>query len=100
MSFKKGPIAVFTAFVEMFVGVLEIISEMAKALSLTFRLFGNIFAGEVLIVVMTSLVAFLVPTPFMLLELLVGLIQAGVFSILTLVYLTVATTEPHGAESH
>lgn len=99
LSFKKGPIAVFTAFVEMFIGVLEIISEMAKALSLTFRLFGNIFAGEVLIVVMTSLFAFLVPTPFMLLELLVGLIQAGVFSILTLVYLTVATTEPHTAES-
>jgi len=61
-------------------------------------LFGNIFAGEVLIVVIRSLVGILVPTPFMMLELLVGLIQAAVFAILTLVYFTVATSEPHGAE--
>ncbi|MBI5732091.1 MAG: F0F1 ATP synthase subunit A, partial [Candidatus Magasanikbacteria bacterium] len=64
------------------------------------RLFGNIFAGEVLMTVMASLVSFLVPTPFMFLELLVGLIQAGVFAMLTLVYLTVATSQPHGAEQH
>ena len=47
-----------------------------------------------------ALVAFAVPTPFMLLELLVGLIQAAVFSMLTIVYLTVASSEPHGAEEH
>lgn len=93
-SLKHGPIAIFTACVEMIVGVIEIVSEIAKVLSLSFRLFGNIFAGEVLLTVMSSLVAFLVPTPFMLLELFVGLIQAGVFSMLTLVYLTVMSTAP------
>ncbi|MEK7213274.1 MAG: FoF1 ATP synthase subunit a, partial [Patescibacteria group bacterium] len=77
-SLRKGPIAIFTAVIEVGVGFIEIISEMAKVVSLSLRLFGNIFAGEVLITVMSSLVAILVPTPFMLLELLVGLIQAAV----------------------
>jgi F-type H+-transporting ATPase subunit a len=98
VSFKHGPIAVFTAIIELGVGLLEIVSEIAKVLSLSLRLFGNIFAGEVLISVISALVGILVPTPFMLLELLVGLIQAGVFSMLTLVYLTVASTEPHKSE--
>lgn len=97
-SLKKGPIAIFAALIEFAVGLLEIVSEMAKVLSLSLRLFGNIFAGEVLIVVIRSLVSVVVPTPFMMLELLVGLIQAAVFAILTLVYFTVATSEPHGAE--
>lgn len=97
-SLKKGPIAIFTAIIELGVGFLEIISEAAKVLSLSLRLFGNIFAGEVLISVIGSLVGLLIPTPFMMLELLVGLIQAGVFTILTLVYLTVMTSEPHEAE--
>ncbi len=96
-SLRKGPIAIFTAIIELAVGVIELISEMAKVLSLSLRLFGNIFAGEVLITVIGSLVGLLVPTPFMLLEILVGIIQASVFAILTLVYLTVATTE---VESH
>lgn len=99
-SIKKGPIAIFTAIVELGVGLLEIISEVAKVLSLSLRLFGNIFAGEVLISVLSALVAAVIPTPFMLLELLVGLIQAAVFSMLTMVYLTVATSEPHGSEEH
>ena len=96
-SLKKGPIAIFTALIEFGVGLLEIIGEMAKVLSLSLRLFGNIFAGEVLISVISALVSLLVPTPFMMLELLVGLIQAAVFAMLTLVYLTVASAEPHGA---
>lgn len=100
LSVKKGPIAIFTAIVEFGVGLLEIISEIAKVLSLSLRLFGNIFAGEVLISVLSALVAAIVPTPFMFLELLVGLIQAAVFSMLTMVYLTVATSEPHGNEEH
>ncbi|OGH71385.1 MAG: ATP synthase F0 subunit A [Candidatus Magasanikbacteria bacterium RIFCSPLOWO2_01_FULL_43_20b] len=100
LSVKKGPIAIFTAIVEFGVGLLEIISEIAKVLSLSLRLFGNIFAGEVLISVLSALVAVIIPTPFMLLELLVGLIQAAVFSMLTMVYLTVATSEPHGSEEH
>ena len=98
-SLNKGPIAIITAVVEFVVGIIEIISEFAKVLSLSFRLFGNVFAGEVLLTVMSSLVAFLLPAPFMLLELLVGLIQAGVFSMLTLVYLTVMSAAPR-AEEH
>ena len=97
-SFKKGPIGIFQGLIEFMVGLIEIVSEIAKVLSLSLRLFGNIFAGEVLISVISALVAVLVPTPFMLLEILVGLIQAAVFSMLTLVYLTVASSEPHGAE--
>ena len=98
-SIKKGPMGILTAIVEFAVGLLEIISEVAKVLSLSLRLFGNIFAGEVLMTVIASIVAILMPTPFMLLELLVGLIQAGVFSILTIVYLTVAGEAPHGDDS-
>jgi F-type H+-transporting ATPase subunit a len=59
-----------------------------------------VFAGEVLITVISSLVVGLVPVPFMLLEVMVGLIQAAVFTMLTLVYLTVNSQEPHGAEEH
>jgi F-type H+-transporting ATPase subunit a len=102
-SFRKGPVAIFTACVEMIVGVIEIASEVSKVFSLSLRLFGNIFAGEVLISVIGSIAILLVPAPFMLLEILVGLIQAAVFSILTLVYMTVASSAPHGgdeAEAH
>lgn len=97
-SLKKGPVAIFTAVIELFVGLLEMISEFAKVLSLSLRLFGNIFAGEVLISVISALVGVLVPAPFMMLELLVGVIQAGVFAMLTLVYLKVATDAIHGEE--
>lgn len=99
-SIKKGPIAIFTALIEFMVGLIEIASELAKVMSLSLRLFGNIFAGEVLISVISALVGLLVPTPFMLLELLVGLIQASVFAMLTVVYLTVASSTPHGGEEH
>lgn len=96
-SIKHGPIAVFTAVIEFMVGIIEIIGEIAKIMSLSLRLFGNIFAGEVLISVISALASAVVPTPFMLLELLVGLIQASVFAMLTTVYLTVATAAPHGS---
>jgi len=97
-SIKKGPVAIFTAVIELAVGLIELISEAAKVLSLSLRLFGNIFAGEVLISVIASIAGLLAPTPFMLLELLIGLIQAGVFAMLTLVYLTVAVMETSGIE--
>lgn len=99
-SIPKGPIAIFTALIEFAVGLIEIVSELAKILSLSLRLFGNIFAGEVLISVISALVGLFVPMPFMLLELLVGIIQASVFTMLTLVYMTVATSAPHGSEEH
>jgi F-type H+-transporting ATPase subunit a len=92
-----GFVAIFVALIEFMVGIIEIVSEAAKVLSLSLRLFGNIFAGEVLISVISALVIAVVPTPFMLLELLVGLIQAAVFAMLTLVYLTIAVEKPHGA---
>ncbi|MEK9181257.1 MAG: F0F1 ATP synthase subunit A [Patescibacteria group bacterium] len=93
-AFKSfNPTKILTAVIEFFVGFIEIISEVAKVASLSLRLFGNIFAGEVLMTVIGGLVAFFVPLPFMLLELLVGAIQATVFAMLVLVYLTVATME-------
>jgi len=96
-SLTKGPIAIMVAFIEFGVGLLEIISEFAKILSLSLRLFGNIFAGEVLMTVMLGIFAYFLPIPFIFLELLVGAIQATVFAMLTLAYLTVAT-ESHGQE--
>lgn len=88
-SGKIGNIAI--SIIEFFVGLLEIISEVAKVLSLSLRLFGNIFAGEVLLTVLAGLIAYIVPLPFIGLELLVGIVQAMVFSLLTLVYLSIAT---------
>ena len=82
-------------FVGTFVGILEIISEVAKLISFSFRLFGNVFAGEVLLVVIAGLIPYVVPLPFYFLEIFVGFIQAFVFAILTLVFLKVATVESH-----
>lgn len=94
------PVNILTAVIEFFVGLIEIFSEVAKMVSLSLRLFGNIFAGEVLLTVLAGLIAVAVPLPFMALELLIGFIQAVVFSMLTLVYLVIATTPTHGhAES-
>ncbi|TAK95760.1 ATP synthase F0 subunit A, partial [Patescibacteria group bacterium] len=77
-------------------GVVEIIGEIAKVASLSFRLFGNIFAGEVLLASMMALFAFFLPLPFMFLEIIVGIIQALIFGMLTLVFMTIATS----AEEH
>lgn len=74
-----------------FVGILELVSEFSKVLSYAFRLFGNIFAGEVLLVVISALVPLIVPMPFYGLEIFVGFIQALVFSLLSLVFFNVAT---------
>lgn len=85
-------------FLDLFMGILEFISEVSKILSFTFRLFGNIFAGEVVLLIMAFLF-FALPFPFYALEIFVGFIQAFVFAILTLVFMTIATTA-HGAEEH
>lgn len=97
-GFKKGGINILVGIVEAAVGAIELVSEVAKVVSLSLRLFGNIFAGEVLITVMYSLVSYVVPLPFMFLELIVGAVQATVFSMLTLVYLTILSEKPHGHE--
>lgn len=92
----KEPTILLVNPIKAFVGVIEIISELAKIASLSFRLFGNVFAGEVLLAAMSAILAFGVPIPFMFLEIIVGLIQALIFAMLILTYLTVATT----AEEH
>ena len=78
-----------------FVGLLELVGEVAKVVSFSFRLFGNIFAGEVLLTVIAFLVPYLAPLPFLGLELFVGLMQALVFAMLTLVFLKTATEAHH-----
>ncbi len=83
------------------VGFLELISELARILSFTFRLLGNIFAGSVLLLVMTSLIPFFLPIPFLGLELFVGFIQALVFSMLALVFINMAmASHDEHAEAH
>ncbi len=77
------------------IGVLEIFGEFAKILSFSFRLFGNIFAGEVLLTIIGGLLAFIAPIPFLGLELFVGLIQALIFTVLTTIFIKVALEENH-----
>lgn len=79
-----------------FVGILELVSEFSKVISFAFRLFGNIFAGEVLLTVIAFLVPVIAPIPFLGLELFVGVIQALVFSMLTSVFLLSATASHEG----
>ena len=86
--------------VDIIVGLLEFISEFAKIISLSFRLFGNIFAGQVLLFVMAFLVSFLLPLPFFGLELFAGFMQAFVFAILTFIYFEQATHSHAGDEHH
>lgn len=102
-ALKTGnPVKIFTGCVELVVGAIEFVGEFAKLASLSLRLFGNIFAGEVLLTVISSLVAFVVPLPFMALEILVGAVQAIVFSTLVTVYLTILSATPHeeASEAH
>ncbi len=80
----KNPIA-------FFIGILEIVSEIAKIISLSFRLFGNVFAGEVLLTIIFFLAPYFIPLPFLFLELFVGLIQAFLFAMLTLVSISLHT---------
>ncbi len=78
----------------LFVGLMELVSEFTKILSLSFRLFGNIFAGEVVLTTAsTKLFAFIVPIPFYFLEILVGFVQALIFAILTLVFMVILTSK-------
>lgn len=83
----------FSSPINFFVGVLEIVSEFSKILSFSFRLFGNIFAGEVLLTVIYLLIPVFIPIPFLLLEIFVGLMQAFVFSLLFIVFIKVSVAE-------
>jgi F-type H+-transporting ATPase subunit a len=88
--------------IDFFVGILEFIAEVARLISFTFRLFGNMLAGEILLLVMTFLIPLLLALPFYGLELFVGAIQAFVFAMLTLVFgtLAIAGHGDHEAEGH
>ncbi len=87
----------FSGPIEFFVGFLEIISEISRVISFAFRLFGNVFAGEVLLAVIGSLVPIIAPMPFYGLEIFVGFIQALVFAMLSVVFFNMATLG-HGDE--
>ncbi len=99
LNFRGGPIG-------LFVGLLEAILELMRLVSFSFRLFGNLFAGDVLLLVMAFLVPFVGATAFYFLEVFVGFIQAFVFALLTLVFMTLSVTPgEHGehdasAEEH
>ena len=90
--FNFGPLLRGNALgvIDIFVGILELFSEFIRIISFTFRLFGNIFAGEVLLLMMTFLVPFVFVQPFYFLEIFVGFIQAAVFALLTLVFASMA----------
>lgn len=97
---RKDPSVLIVAPITFFVGILELIGEMAKVASLSFRLFGNVFAGEVLLASMSAILAYLVPAPFLFLEVFVGLIQALIFSLLAAVYFTIAAQDHDEHEEH
>jgi len=100
--FKGKPKAalggLFTGAIEIFVGILEALSELIRIVSFTFRLFGNMTAGEILLLIATFLVPLIFGIAFYGLELLVGFVQALIFGGLTLVFLTLAVAH-HGAEA-
>jgi F-type H+-transporting ATPase subunit a len=92
-NFKEGAMG-------FFVGILELISEFVRIIAFSFRLFGNIFAGEVVLAVMAYLFAYLLPLPFYGLELFVAFMQAFIFSVLTLVFMSLATIAHAGHDEH
>lgn len=89
----------FKSPVLLFVGILELIGEFARVISLSMRLFGNLFAGEVLLMVVSTGIhwslSYLVPLPFLAMEVLVGMIQAFIFSSLVVVFYSTATEVGH-----
>ncbi len=95
--FKK-PMVLMIVPILLAVGALELVAEFVKILSLTFRLYGNVYAGEVLIHTIGQMARYGVPAIFMLFETMIALIQAGVFALLTLVGMSIAATfHAHGA---
>lgn len=76
-------------------GLIELVSEFAKMFSLSFRLFGNIFAGGILLLIAGSVTHYVLPVPVMLFEIFVAFLQAGIFALLTLVYVKLSVSEPH-----
>ena len=97
-KFRAGISGLFTGIIDIFVGFLETLSELVRIVSFTFRLFGNMTAGEILLLIAVFLAPWILALPFYGLELLVGFVQALIFSGLTLVFLTIAVTS-HRSEA-
>ena len=95
---RAGLNGLFTGVIHVFVGFLEALSELVRIISFTFRLFGNMTAGEILLLIAAFLIPWVFAIPFYGLELLVGFVQALIFSGLTLVFLTLAVAH-HGEEA-
>jgi len=95
---RAGMSGLFSGAIDIFVGLLELLSELVRIISFTFRLFGNMTAGEILLLIVAFLVPWVLALPFYGLELLVGFVQALIFGGLTLVFATIAVT-PHTAEA-
>lgn len=93
--FGKFIVNPFKSPIGFFVGILEAIGEISRVVSLTFRLFGNIFAGSVLMLIVTFLAPYIIPVPFLGLELFVGFIQALVFAVLAMMFMSSATEMHH-----
>ncbi len=84
--------------INQFIGFLEMISEITKVISLSFRLFGNIYAGEIVLGTISTLFAIALPLPFLLLEFIVGFVQALVFAMLTMAFMAILSTPHHEAK--
>jgi F-type H+-transporting ATPase subunit a len=90
----------FSSPVNFIVGIIELVSEISRLVSFSFRLFGNIFAGEVLLAVTTFFVPYVLPSGLMAFELFVGVVQGAVFALLTLFFIKLAITDAHASEAH
>ena len=90
LGFKKGIGEGVLSIIDFLIGLLDIVSEVAKVISLSLRLFGNMFAGDILTVILFGALAVLAPIPWLAMNLLVGVLQALVFGALSAAYYTLA----------
>ena len=96
-EFKKG---IGAGIIALFVGLVELMLEFVKPVTLSFRLFGNIYGGEVALGVITSLTIVFIPVALLALELMLNAIQALIFSVLTLIFIVLAIESHHEEEGH
>jgi F-type H+-transporting ATPase subunit a len=85
----------FSSPLNFLIGIIELFSELARLISFSFRLFGNIFAGKTLLLIAMFFVPFILPVPILAFEIFVGFIQAFIFAVLTLFFIKLAIQEPH-----
>jgi F-type H+-transporting ATPase subunit a len=97
---KETPAAIYMLLAPIFlmVGVIEVVSIAFRPVSLSFRLFGNVFGGENLLTSMTGMAPYIVPIPFYFYEVLVGVVQALIFTLLVAIYIGLMTN--HDEEAH